>query len=192
MTDAIQKFASNARGAEYAFLPAVAYALEQFRNKNNLPMYRMIAFVNGKTFTSDEGKAIAVVSGGEQGAKLTEFATPLKRVLNRALSDVQFKTVKGKMRAVVGDNGGVNGDVLNEITDLLKLYNNRVSARGDAFKSMFPAPVREKKEKSLQEQQTQLANYLTKFAETHKISLQAAIAMASNVKVDAPKPAPDA
>ena len=52
MTDYVKAWVSNARGAEYGFFKAVEYALEQFGEKNNKPMYALIAFTNGKSFGS--------------------------------------------------------------------------------------------------------------------------------------------
>lgn len=137
--DAVQKFGSNSRGAEYGFLPAVAYALEEFGKKNNGPLYNLQAIVKGKTI-----KGFTVVSEGEENIKLTQFETPLKRVLDRALSDVKFIFKDGKVTCKVGEQGGLNHDVLRELQDTLKFWDNKLTVKGDTFKAMFPAPAKAK------------------------------------------------
>lgn len=149
--DMVMSWVSNARGAEYGFLGAVCYALEQFEKKNNKPMYALIAFTNGKKFGSYKI---------DEGYKLTQFATPLRRVLQHALSDVKFVFKDGKAGVKVGKNGGVNSDVLRNLQALLKLHNGRVGLKSDMFKDMFPAVKSEPKQredKSVVEQIVKLA-----------------------------------
>lgn len=134
--DMVQKWAGNARQAETNFLPTLAWALDQFGNKNNEPIYRMIALVQGKKV-----KGFNTLDGG-----LTQFKTPLKRVLDRALSNVTFTFKGGKCSVKVGDNGGLNADVLKELQSVLELHNNNLTVKGDVFKEMFPAPERVAKE----------------------------------------------
>lgn len=144
--DMVMDWASNARGAEYGFLQAVCYALDQFALKNNKPMYALIAFTNGKKFGSYKI---------EEGYKLTQFSTPLKRVLDRALSNVKFVFKDGKASVKVGENGGVNHDVLADIHALLKLHNGRVGLKSNVFKDMFPpvkAQPKQREDKSVLEQ----------------------------------------
>lgn len=144
--DMVMSWVSDARGAEYGFMQAVCYALEQFAAKNNKPMYALIAFTNGKKFGSYKI---------EEGYKLTQFSTPLKRVLDRALSDVKFVFRDGKAGVKVGANGGVNHDVLAEIHAVLKLHNGRVGLKSDTFKNMFPpvkAEPKQREDKSVLEQ----------------------------------------
>ena len=74
----LKSWVSNARGAEYGFFKAVQYALEQFGEKNNLPMYALIAFTNGKKYG---GYKIC----GRRVFSLKQFSAPLKRILNVAL-----------------------------------------------------------------------------------------------------------
>lgn len=144
--DMVMDWVSNARGAEYGFLNAVAYALEQFAARNNKPMYALIAFTNGKKFGSYKI---------EEGYKLTQFSAPLKRVLDYALSDVKFVFKDGKAGVKVGANGGLNRDVLDNLNAVLKLHNGRVGLKSDVFKDMFPtvkAAPKQREDKSVIEQ----------------------------------------
>lgn len=128
MTDFVKAWVSDARGAEYGFFKAVQYALEQFGEKNNKPMYALIAFTNGKSFGSYKI---------EDGYKLSQFSAPLKRILNVALSDVKFTFKDGKASCKVGKNGGLNNDVLEGVRTLAA---SRVGIKSQAFKDAFPAP----------------------------------------------------
>lgn len=38
----VSSWASNVRGAEYGFFKAVIYAVEQFKEKNNLPLTALV------------------------------------------------------------------------------------------------------------------------------------------------------
>jgi hypothetical protein len=128
MTDHVKNWVSNARGAEYGFFKAVQYALEQFGEKNNLPMYALIAFTNGKKY------------GGykiEDGYSLKQFSAPLKRILNVALSDVKFTFKDGKAGVVVGDNGGLNREGLEKVS---MLAASKSAVRSTAFDNAFPKP----------------------------------------------------
>lgn len=142
--DAVQSFASNARGAEYKFLPAVSYALKEFERKNNAPLYRMIAFVNGKKFSQDNVRSLPGVSEGDNTVKLTQFKVPLQRVLNKTLSNVKFVFKDGSVKAKVGANGGVNADAIRELEQLLSFHGS-VPVSGNVFKAAYPAPKTEKK-----------------------------------------------
>lgn len=138
MTDYVKAWVSNARGAEYGFFKAVQYALEQFGEKNNKPMYALIAFTNGKSFGSYKI---------EDGYKLSQFSAPLKRILNVALSDVKFTFKDGKASCKVGKNGGLNNDVLEGVRTLAA---SNVGIKSQAFKNAFPVPEKVAKEKDLQ------------------------------------------
>ena len=138
MTDFVKAWVSNARGAEYGFFKAVQYALEQFGEKNNKPMYALIAFTNGKSFGSYKI---------EDGYKLSQFSAPLKRILNVALSDVKFTFKDGKASCKVGKNGGLNNDVLEGVRTLAA---SNVGIKSQAFKNAFPTPEKVAKEKDLQ------------------------------------------
>lgn len=137
MTDFVQYWVGNARNSEYGFFKAVTYALEQFGEKNNKPLYALIAFTNGKKFGTYKI---------EEGYTLTQYSVPLKRILNKALSDVKFIFKDGNAKVKVGENGGLNHDVLREMEELLNLYNGRIGVKSDAFKEMFPTAKKEAKE----------------------------------------------
>ena len=171
MTDQVAKFLSNARGAEYGFMGAVAYALEQFGQKNNKPIYALIAFTNGKKFGSYQI---------EEGYTITQFSTPLKRILARALSDVKFVFKDGKAGVKVGKNGGLNHDVLREMQDVLALYNGRVGLRSDVFKEMFPVVKKAKTVDDVDAKTKARDNflkYVKKMCDEHGFSNDAVIAM---------------
>ena len=128
MTDHVKNWVSNARGAEYGFFKAVQYALEQFGEKNNLPMYALIAFTNGKKY------------GGykiEQGYSLKQFSAPLKRILAVALSEVEFTFKDGKPGVKVGENGGLNREGLEKVA---MLAASKCGLRSSAFDKEFPKP----------------------------------------------------
>ncbi len=134
MTDHVKNWVSNARGAEYGFFKAVQYALEQFGEKNNLPMYALIAFTNGKKY------------GGykiEQGYSLKQFSAPLKRILAVALSDVKFTFKDGKPGVKVGENGGLNREGLEKVA---MLAASNCGLRSTAFDDAFPKPEKPAKE----------------------------------------------
>ena len=167
MTDMVQKWVSNAKGAEYGFFKAVEYALAQFGEKNNKPLYALIAFTNGKQFGSYKI---------EQGYTLTQFSAPLKRILAVALSDVKFTFKDGKAKCKVGENGGLNHDVLEGVRTLAA---SKVGVKSQAFKDAFPPLTASKPEKTRDEKREQLINYMTKFAKDNGFTLDEVKAMAS-------------
>ena len=105
------------------------YALEQFGEKNNLPMYALIAFTNGKKYG---GYKSAV-----EGYSLKQFSAPLKRILAVALSDVEFTFKDGKPGVKVGENGGLNREGLEKVA---MLAASKCSIRSEAFDREFPKP----------------------------------------------------
>lgn len=134
MTDHVKNWVSNARGAEYGFFKAVQYALEQFGEKNNLPMYALIAFTNGKKYGTYKI---------EEGYSLKQFSAPLKRILAVALDDVKFTFKDGKPCVKVGDNGGLNLEGLEKIT---MLAASNCAIRSASFDDAFPKPEKPVKE----------------------------------------------
>lgn len=195
MTDYVAKFATSARGAEYGFFPAVLYALEQFEQKNNVPMYRLMALVNGKTYkNSQQDKSLPGVlntsdDDDENGTpvKLTQFAAPLRNVCAVALSDVKFTFRDGKAGVKVGKNGGVNSDVLREMRELLGFWKN-ISVKSDVFKSKFPTVKAKKKaEVSKLQYKKRLDAYLDKLADEMGMSRDALIAFAQANESDVAK-----
>ena len=145
-TDYVKNWVSNARGAEYGFFKAVQYALEQFGEKNNLPMYALIAFTNGKKYGNYKI---------EDGYSLKQFSAPLKRILAVALSDVKFTFKEGKAGVVVGDNGGLNREGLEKV---MMLAASNCAIRSDAFNNAFPKPVVEPKQRDVADEANKLAD----------------------------------
>ena len=134
MTDHVKNWVSNARGAEYGFFKAVQYALEQFGEKNNLPMYALIAFTNGKKYGTYKI---------EEGYSLKQFSAPLKRILAVALDDVKFTFKDGKPCVKVGKNGGLNLEGLQKVAGLAA---SNCAIRSTAFDDAFPKPEKPVKE----------------------------------------------
>ena len=160
-------WAGNARNAEYGFFNAVLYALEQFQNKNNKPLYAMIAICGGKDF---KGYKI------EQGYKLTQFNTPLKRILNVALSDVRIRFKEGKASVKVGENGGVNADI---VQGLRTLSASKVGVKSQAFETAFPKIVKEKPQLTNEKAIDKLHTYMQKIADELGVPFTQVQAMAS-------------
>lgn len=140
----IQKFASNSRGADTAFLPAVLFALEQFENKNNHHIYQLIAFVKGFDYSS--GVKVLEYEGDEAGLRVKQkrFAPMFQRIINKAFSNTTFTFKDGKAKAKVGKNGGLNGDVVVELRELLALYNNNLVIDHKSVQAMFPTKKTER------------------------------------------------
>lgn len=124
--NAIDVWASGAKQGQYGFIKAIIFGLEQFQSGNRLPLTKMIALSNGKTWN------------GKSDVKLTGFSTPIKRVLDKALSDCKLTFKDGKSSWVVGDNGGVNADVVSGLRVLAAVPHIHVGH--EAFKKAFPAP----------------------------------------------------
>ena len=162
-------WAGNARKAEYGFLKAVLYALEQFQNKNNKPLYAMIAICGGKDF---KGYKI------ENGYKLTQFNTPLKRILDVALSDVKIRFKEGKASVKVGDNGGVNGDVVQGLRTLIAGDKN-IGVKSQAFENAFPRIEKEKPQLTHDQAMDRLQKDIDKLAQELGVSYAQVQAMAS-------------
>lgn len=161
MSDPIKLWMSNVRGAEYGFFKAVTYALEQFQEKNNIPLTALVAICNGKPFGS-----YSILEGDR-----LQYATPLKRILDKALSDARLTFKDGKAKWKVGSNGGVNADVLETLRMLCAL--DRVSIRSDVFKEHFPV-VKKQVEKTQEEWRAAYAKRLAKMlaeAEQHGVKL---------------------
>ena len=170
MTDYVKVWVGNARNAEYGFFKAVQYALEQFGEKNNKPMYALIAFTNGKPFGSYKI---------EDGYKLSQFSAPLKRILNVALSDVKFTFKDGKASCKVGKNGGLNHDVLEGVRNLAA---SKVGVKSDAFKAAFPVLTADKPEKTAEQRRKQLHDYMEKMAKDMGVPFSQVQAMATAKK----------
>jgi len=124
-TCAVNTWASNARTAEYTFLKTVQFAIEQFETQNNLPLYKLIGFVDGRKVNDIKT---------QEGYKLKQFATPLKNIMTKTLSNVKITFKDGKGKAVVGQNGGVNKDMLEA---LRVLTASKLGPNSKEFKEVF-------------------------------------------------------
>ena len=168
-TNYVSNWISNARNAEYGFFKATLYALEQFQNKNNKPLYAMIAICGGKDF---KGYTI------EQGYKLTQFNTPLKRILNVALSDVKIRFKDGKASVKVGENGGVNADIVQALRNLAA-SKVRLGVKSQAFENAFPRIEKEKPQLTNEKAIDKLHTYMQKIADELGVPFTQVQAMAS-------------
>jgi len=132
MTDEVQTFLSNARGAEYGFVGAAFYALSQFEKKNNKPLYALIAFTNGKKFGAYKI---------EEGYSISQFSVPLKRMIAATIVNTSFiyKDGKAAVRATKkGEPMGVNTATLENLRELLDLHNGSLGIKSAPFQAMFP------------------------------------------------------
>jgi len=166
-TNQVTTWVSNARNAEYGFLKAVLYALEQFQEKNNKPLYAMIAICGGKPFGNYKI---------ENGYKLTQFNTPLKRILDVALSDVKIRFKEGKASVKVGENGGVNADI---VQGLRTLAASNVGVKSQAFENAFPRIEKEKPQLTNEKAIDKLHTYMQKIADELGVPFTQVQAMAS-------------
>lgn len=132
----VDRWASSAKGAQFNFLPSVVWALDQFSHGNRLPLTKMIALANGKVWKGENGKSQAC-----NGVKLTGFAGPIRNILAKAMSDAKLSFKDGKAVWTVGENGGVNSDVVRNLETLLNFWGKNVLHAGHkAFKEAFPSP----------------------------------------------------
>jgi len=173
----VNDWASDVRGADEKFIRAMVYALDQFAEKNNAPLYNLIAIVNGKTY-SGEGNI-----RGLQGAKtLTQFKAPLDRVLRSALTGFTFKYKDGKVSVTIKKDSVVARDRIEALRMCaVKDSSGRyISVRSVEFNKAFPvADKAEKPKKSAVELQEMVAKYLAKLANDHGFDLETVKAMAS-------------
>ena len=127
-TNHVEKFVSNSRGAELGFFKSSKQVLECFADKNNLPLYRMAAYVNGKKF----GKNKADATG-------KRFAAPLKRILAVALPNVKLIFKDGK--CAVDIDGEIDPVlILNAIAAIEQLCIVKCTIKDDKFDNAFPKP----------------------------------------------------
>ena len=171
--DPVNNWISNARNAEYGFFKATLYALEQFQNKNNKPLYAMIAICGGKDF---KGYKI------ENGYKLTQFNTPLKRILDVALSDVKIRFKEGKASVKVGENGGVNAEYVQGVRNLAA---SGVGIKSDSFDRDFPKPEKKVVEYTVEKADAEIVKLLTKISTQLGLTIDQAKAKVSATKVAA-------
>jgi hypothetical protein len=130
--DLVRSWAADVRAVEYNFFKTVVWALEQFQNKNNGPLARMVAMTEGKKV---QGMDTIV------GKRMKEHGPAFKNILRHALANTRL-TIKedGTYKFKVGENGGVNADKLEA---LRMIAAQRITIASDAFKTAFPKPVKE-------------------------------------------------
>ena len=172
-TNLVKKWISEARNAEYGFFKTAVYAFEQFDNRNNIPLLAMIAFCNGKEFGSYKI---------EQGYSLTQFKTPMKRIMDQVLSDVTIRYKDKKAKVKVGENGGVNHDKLE---GLRTLAASQVGIQSDSFDTYFPRPVKKVAEYTSEKADAEIAKLLTKISTQLGLTIDQAKAKVSAIKVAA-------
>ena len=169
----VKKWISDARNAEYNFFKTVVYAVEQFDNRNNIPLLAMIAFCNGKEFGSYKI---------EQGYSLTQFKTPLKRIMDQVLSDVTIRYKEKKAKVKVGENGGVNHDKLE---GLRTLAASQVGIKSDSFDTYFPRAEKKVAEYTTEKAQDAASKLIAKIMTELQLSEGQAKALVSSVKIAA-------
>lgn len=130
---ALQKWLSNARSVENNFFGVVVYALEQFQKKNNTPLTALVAITSGK-----EWKGFKLPNGA---VGVTQFKAPLQRILAKCLVNSTLTFKEGKAKWKVTHNGGVIGD---ELDKLRQLVNDGLTAKSKKFAEVFPAAKFEK------------------------------------------------
>jgi len=168
----VSTWAGNVRNAEAKFLGVVAHSLEQFSNGNYSDLAKLLSITHGK-----KSKAIKVIEGDR-----LQFATPLRNILKKALSDVNMRFDPEKPLGVVfkvGANGGVNHDVIEGLQEFSK---RNYTIRHKVFKEAFKPERKEAKEKTLGEKQKQVKTYLEKFAKDNGMTFEQAKALVSGLK----------
>ena len=169
----VKSWISNARNAEYNFIKTAVYAFEQFDNRNNIPLLAMIAFCNGKEFGSYKI---------EKGYTLTQFKTPLKRIMDQVLSDVTIRYKDKKAKVKVGENGGVNHD---QLQGLRILAASQVGIKSKSFDEAFPKPEKKVSEYTVEKADAEIAKLLTKISTELGMTIDQAKAKVSAIKVAA-------
>lgn len=148
MTYSVATWASDVRNAETKFCPIVADCLEQLNNGNSTDLAKLLCITHGK-----KSGIIKVIEG-----ERLQFAAPLKRVLAKALENVEFKfdsTKKSGVKFKVGDNGGARTDMIQALRVL-----GAARVQSKAFKETFPTVKKDSGEKSLDEKQKQAGAYI--------------------------------
>lgn len=140
--DAIDSFAAGNSGAEYRFLPAYLYAVEQFKKKNNLPMYRLTAYINGLDYKGAKINPLQDVGadGETKRVKVRQYVKPLKALNQHCLPGVAIKhnAKTGKMSVEMGGNAGVSDEKVRVLAETLGFYRNKVTVNSEWFKAQFP------------------------------------------------------
>lgn len=178
----VNDWASDIRGADEKFIRAMVYALDQFGQKNNAPLYNLIAICNGKVFKGKDSIRGLSRGANDKMPRLTQFANPLKRVLDSAAAGFTFKYKDGVVSVSVKKGAAIDVSKVEALRMLCaKGADGRfISARSSEFAKVFPAPEKaEKPKKSAQEVQEQLAKYLAKLAKDSGFDLETVKAMAN-------------
>jgi hypothetical protein len=178
----VNDWASDIRGADEKFIRAMVYALDQFGQKNNAPLYNLIAICNGKVFKGKDSIRGLARGANDKLPRLTQFATPLKRVLDSAAVGFSFKYKDGAVSVSLKKGAAIDVSKVEALRMLCaKGADGRyISPRSVEFAKIFPAPIKaEKPKKSAQEVQEQLAKYLAKLASDSGFDLAVIQAMAT-------------
>lgn len=178
----VNDWASDIRGADEKFIRAMVYALDQFGQKNNAPLYNLIAICNGKVFKGKDSIRGLARGANDKLPRLTQFATPLKRVLDSAAVGFSFKYKDGAVSVSIKKGAAIDVSKVEALRMLCaKGADGRyISPRSVEFTKIFPAPEKaEKPKKSAQEVQEQLAKYIAKLAADSGFDLAVIQAMAT-------------
>jgi hypothetical protein len=136
--DIVTAWAGDARGAEYGFIKAVAYALEQFKEKNNKPLYKMLAICNGKPYAK-----MSIVEKDRLA-----YAVPLNRVIKAALvgMTITYVVKECDFRVNAGEDACVDEGILEGLRMLATVPG--MSIRHGQFKKLFPVVASDKPKKA--------------------------------------------
>lgn len=163
MTNHVNNWVSNVRGAEYGFFRAVVDALVSFNEGDNNKLAKMLCITHGKVC-----KRLKVVEKDR-----LPYATHLKRILDHTLEGVEYKFNKEQDFGVVfkrSDNGGANTDYI----ETLRMLGSK-TIRDDMYKKAFPV-VKKVSEKTVAEKLDARAETDMKWLKDNEISLDAYIA----------------
>ena len=178
----VNDWASDVRGADEKFIRAMVYAFDQFAEKNNAPLYNLIAIVNGKAFNGKDSIRGMQKSADGKLPKLTQFKAPFDRVLRSVLIGFSFKYKDGKVSVSVKKDAEIARDKI-EALRMCAVKNSSgryISVRSVEFLKVFPvAEKAEKAKKTAQEMQDMVAKYLAKIAEENGFDLETVKAMAT-------------
>jgi hypothetical protein len=179
----VNEWASDVRGADEKFIRAMVYALDQFADKNNAPLYNLIAIVNGKSFNGKDSIRGMQKSADGKLPRLTQFKAPFDRVLHSVLKGFTFKYKEGKVSVTIKkDHQFLARDRIEALRMCaVKDSSGRyISVRSVEFNKAFPvADKAEKPKKSAIELQDMVAKYLAKLASDHGFDIETVKAMAS-------------
>jgi hypothetical protein len=135
--DIVTAWAGDARGAEYGFIKAVVYALEQFKEKNNKPLYKMLAICNGKPYAK-----MSIVEKDRLA-----YAGPLNRVIKATLvgMSITYSVKECDFKVKADDGACLDENALEGLRMLATIPG--MSVRHEQFKKLFPVVASEKPKK---------------------------------------------